>query len=152
MTRAPLPGARAGSDTLPAFQETTMKIVILLLLAAALAGVARPARAGVNVERTGAENPMVEVARSTMYGGIAGLMIGGAIALIDDSHSDASMLKWGFAGGTFLGFGVGLVSVLTRPEPTGMIQLENGRAHLAFAPPRPTPSGALALDVISIRF
>jgi len=130
-----------------------MKIVTLLLLAA-FAGLTQPvpARAGVNVERQGAENPMVEVARSTIYGGVAGLMIGGAIALIDDSHDDASVLKWGFAGGTFLGFGVGLVSVLTRPEPTGLIDIEKGRAHLAFAPPRPTRSGGLALDVVAIRF
>jgi hypothetical protein len=130
-----------------------MKIAALLLVAV-LASVVRsaPAHAAVNVERSGAENPMVEVARSTLYGGLAGLMIGGAIALVDGSHDDGSVIKWGFAGGTFLGFGVGLVSVLTRPEPTGFIELEHGRAHLAFAPPRPTRSGALALDVVSIRF
>jgi F0F1-type ATP synthase assembly protein I len=130
-----------------------MKILALLLVAAfAAAWCPAPARAAVNVERTGAENPMVEVARSTLYGGLAGLMLGGAIALVDDSHDDAKVLKWGFAGGTFLGFGVGLISVLRRPEPTGLLQLENGRAHLALSPPRPTSSGTLALDVVSVRF
>ena len=130
-----------------------MKILTLLLVAALVAASSpAPARAAVNVERHGAEKPMVEVARSTLYGGLAGLLLGGAIALVDDSHDDAKVLKWGFAGGTFLGFGVGLVSVLTRPEPTGLLQLENGHAHLAFTPPRPTSSGTLALDVVSIRF
>ena len=130
-----------------------MKILTWLVVAAlVVAWCPARARAAVNVERQGAENPMVEVARSTLYGGLAGLLLGGAIALVDDSHDDAKVLKWGFAGGTFLGFGVGLVSVLTRPEPTGLLQLENGRAHLAFAPPRRTGAGTLALDVVTIRF
>lgn len=130
-----------------------MKILTWLVVAALVVACGpAPARAAVNVERHGAENPMVEVARSTLYGGLAGLLLGGAIALVDDSHDDAKVLKWGFAGGTFLGFGVGLVSVLTRPEPTGLLQLENGSAHLAFAPPRRTGAGTLALDVVTIRF
>lgn len=130
-----------------------MKIACMVL-AAALAGAAlpTPGLAAVNVERQGAENPMVEIARSTMYGGLAGLMIGGAIALVDDSNDDGDALKWGFAGGTFFGFGFGVISVLRRPEPTGLLHLENGRAHLALAAPRPTRSGTLALDLVSVRF
>ena len=130
-----------------------MKIVTVLLVAAlACAAAPPPVHAAVNVERQGAENPMVEVARSTIYGGLAGLMLGGAFALIDDSHSDADALKWGFAAGTFVGFGVGIISVLRRPEPTGLLNVEAGRAHLALVPPRPTASGTLALDLVSIRF
>ena len=45
----------------------------LLVASLALAAIAPAARAAVNVERSSSENPMVEVSRSVIYGGLAGL-------------------------------------------------------------------------------
>ena len=58
-----------------------MKRPISLLLCAALMAGVLPARAcaGVNVERKSAENPMVEIFRSTIYGALTGVVVGGEL-------------------------------------------------------------------------
>ena len=123
----------------------------LLALALVLAAAPRPARAAVDVTRSGAENPMVEVARSTLYGGLAGLMLGGALALVTDGD-DSEKVKWGFAGGTFFGFGFGLWHVTRRPQPTGLLHVEDGAARFALTAPRPAPGGGVRIDLVSVRF
>ena len=51
-------------------------------------------------------NPMVEVARSTIYGAIAGTVLGLAAALVIEDGDE--VVKWGFVLGTFGGFFWGL--------------------------------------------
>src|SRR5262245_1696540 len=58
----------------------------------------------VEITRGGAENPMVEIARSVMWGAVAGVVVGGAIALAAKDDSGEA-LRWGIVAGT----GVGLV-------------------------------------------
>jgi hypothetical protein len=107
--------------------------VLLVACLAMLAGSVAPAAAAVNVERRSDENPMIEVARSTLYGGLAGLMVGGAIALIDEDDDNGDIVKWGFVTGTFVGLGMGLWWTSQRPS-AALLEFDGGtlRAH---APP-----------------
>ena len=74
-------------------------------------------KAQVTVVREGSENPVLTVAKSIFWGGVAGLMLGGATALVvDDNKSD--VVKWFFVGGTFAGFGFGVYHVLNRERPS----------------------------------
>ncbi len=124
----------------------------MLLLAAILVGAAAPARAAVNVTRSGSENPMQEIAKSTIYGGAAGLILGAAVALVDDGGNDADQIKWGFAGGTFFGFGFGLYHVLSRPSAAAMIEIQDGKARLALAAPAMDGRAGLRLAIVRARF
>ena len=86
-------------------------IAILTLSCLLLSGVPRPGGAAVNVSRTGSENPMVEVARSIIWGGVAGLVVGSAMALASNGDNSGDIIKWSFVGGTFLWLGFGIYHV-----------------------------------------
>src|SRR5262249_32262877 len=111
-----------------------MVLLVSIVLVSILTPIAAPARAAVNVTRTGSENPMQEVAKSTIYGGAAGLILGAAVALVDDG-SDPNRLRGGFAGGTFFAFAFGLYHVLSRPSAGAMIEVQDGKARFAGAAP-----------------
>ena len=123
-------------------------MVALLLWAAA----PRSAAARVNVERTGSENPMVEVARSTMYGGLTGLLLSGALALAVDNNNDADYLKWGFVAGTFFGFGYGLYHVGSRPSPEALLEIQGGSGALHTPEIAIGPDGSLRASLVTARF
>ena len=122
-----------------------MATLVSILVAAA------PVHAAVNVTRTGSENPVQEIAKSTIYGGAAGLILGAAVALVDDG-SDSDKLKWGFAGGTFFGFGFGLYHVLSRPSAAAMIEVQDGKVRLALASPAMGGREGLRLAIVRARF
>ena len=108
----------------------TRRIASVVLVSLVFALLAPAARAAVNVERTGAENPVQEIAKSTLWGGVAGLMLGLAIAVATRSNdSDGDVIRWSFAGGTFFGFGFGVYHVMSRPSPTAMLELELPGPH-----------------------
>ena len=86
---------------------------VLLLFAAG-------ASAQVEVRRHGEENPMITIAKSILWGGLAGLVLGGASALVVNDHQD-DIFKWSFVGGVFGGLAVGVYHVATRPQPTGAL-------------------------------
>jgi len=76
--------------------------------------------AQVEVQRRGEENPVLTVSKSIVYGGLAGLVLGGALALaVDDNQDD--IVKWFFVGGTFAGFGAGVYHVAHRPGPSSAL-------------------------------
>jgi hypothetical protein len=95
------------------------------LAAALIACSTSTARAEVNVERVGSENAMAEVFKSTIYGALAGLVVGGAISLAaaDDSGEP---IRWGIVAGTAIGLGYGIYQVATRPQPTALLELKDG--------------------------
>ncbi len=130
------------------------RLIAVLTLVVLVAGpLAAPARAAVKVERQGTENPMVEVAKSTVWGGLTGLVLGGAIALVgNDNHNDGDILRWGFAGGTFLGFGVGMWWVTHRPEPTALLEFQGAAPSLHATLPSPGPDRGLELRLVAVRF
>jgi hypothetical protein len=78
---------------------------------------------------------MVSVFKSTIYGGLAGLVLGLAVELVDED-SDGDAVKWGFVGGTFFGFGYGIYHVAHRPGP-GRALLEGGSDGWEWAAPQP---------------
>jgi hypothetical protein len=126
---------------------------ILLCVTLALTVLAPAARGDVDVEREGSENPVLEVAKSTLWGALAGLVVGGAIALIDsDNDHNGDIVRWGFVGGTFLGMGYGIYHVSTRPEPTAMLQLQGGDLRLNAVLPAPEPGRGLTLRLFAVTF
>ena len=119
----------------------------LALLALLLFALAEPADAQVTEIRQGDENPVVSIFKSTIYGGLAGLVLGGAIELIDDDEKDTDELKWGFVAGAFFGFGFGVYHVLNRPEPYGAF-LEGGEQGWALHWPQPVLTVASAGPIL----
>lgn len=110
--------------------------------------------AQVRVERRGAENPMVEVYRSTLYGGLVGLLLGGAVALAtEDDDQDGDVIRWSIVAGTFFGFAYGLYHVHTRPQPSGLLELRQGelRAGVPTVESGPGPPG-VRLHMLAARF
>ena len=130
-----------------------MKRIIAALLCACLVFhiVAPAAQAGVNVNRNGDENPMKEVAKSVIYGGMAGLVIGGAISWASDNgNSDA--VRWGFVSGTFLGLGMGLWWVTKRPSATAAIEFKDGTLRAQLPTPGVSALGQPQLVLAKVTF
>ena len=107
--------------------------------------------ADVNVERGGVENPVVEVFRSTVYGALAGVAVGGAIALAVGSDA-GEIMRWSIVGGTAIGLGTGIYFVSRRPQPAAMLELKDG--GLSFHPPTPQlePGGGVSLQLVTVRY
>lgn len=129
--------------------KTTVIMVLVLCLVSSWAA---PASAAVNVERGGAENPMVEVARSTIYGGVTGLVLGGAIAWARNGDNGYSIMRWGFVAGSFFGFGYGLYHVQTRPRARALLEIEGGPPRLEVPSMVLTPESGVRVAVVSARF
>jgi hypothetical protein len=111
------------------------------------------ASGSVEISRNGAENPMVEVARSVMWGAVAGLIVGGAIALAAKDDSGES-IRWGIVGGTIAGLGAGVYFVSHRPQPGAMLELHDGKLSpdpAALGAIEPVQGGARA-RLIGVRF
>lgn len=92
-----------------------MRVAVIVLLLCVVLVVT--ASAQVSVVREGEENPVITVAKSTAWGGLAGLVLGGAVALVADENQD-DIMKWFFVGGVFGGFGYGIYHVAAREHPT----------------------------------
>ena len=108
---------------------------LLATVLVSLSLLAGTADAQIIENRQGDANPMVSVFKSTIYGGLAGLVLGLAIELVDED-SDGDAVKWGFVGGTFFGFGYGIYHVANRPGPSGAL-LERGPAGWEWTVPDP---------------
>ena len=132
-----------------------MKRLISMLLCASLATGTLPvvASAAVNVERHGTENPMVEVFRSTVYGALAGLVVGGAIALAaKDSDATDDILRWSIVGGTAVGLGAGIYWVTKRPQPSALLELNDGGLSLHPAALQLESGGGASVRLVAVRF
>jgi len=129
-------------------------IVAGLVCACCFAQLAAPAaHASVNVNRHGDENPMQEVAKSVIYGGLAGVVLGSAIAIANDNNSnDGDIIRWGFAGGTFLGLGMGLWWVTSRPQPSAALELKDGTLLAQLPSPEVGPDGRPRVTLARVRF
>ncbi len=129
-----------------------MRCLALLFFFALLA--VTPSDAQVTVVREGQENPVVTVAKSTLWGGLAGLVLGSAIALVVEDNED-DVVKWFFVGATVGGFGLGIYHVATREGPSSaLLQIDREgvvvRAPVVFVRSAGTPqtirTGVTLLD------
>jgi len=89
-------------------------VLVLCVVAVMTAG------AQVTVVRQGEENAFITIAKSTAWGGLGGLVLGGAVALIADENQD-DILKWFFVGGVCGGLGYGIYHVATRDHPSSAL-------------------------------
>ena len=111
------------------------------------------AAGSVEISRNGAENPMVEIARSVMWGAVAGFVVGGAIALAAKDDTGES-LRWGIVVGTGAGLAAGVYFVSHRPQPAALLELQNGKLTpnpASLATVEPVEGGARA-RLIGVRF
>ncbi len=80
--------------------------------------------AQVSVERHGEENPVITIAKATFWGGVTGVVLGLAVALVAQENEE-NIVRWFFVGGVFGGFGYGIYHVATREKPsTALLQLD----------------------------
>ena len=101
------------------------------------------------------ESPVSTVGKSTFYGALTGLLIGGATALVAGGNA-GEVMKWSFVAGTAAGFVWGIYDVNTRPRPAMLSLKSNGSMTVDLPHPRLMRSedGALGLDmaVFSLAF
>jgi hypothetical protein len=114
-----------------------MRILITIYLILSILWV--NADAEVEVRRWGDENPVKVVAKSIFWGAVAGLALGGAIAIVADEDQE-DYIKWGFVIGTFGGFGYGIYHVATRERPTtSLLNINEGGLAFNFPTVRLVP-------------
>jgi hypothetical protein len=103
------------------------------------------------------DSPVATIGKSTFYGALTGLLVGGAAALVAGG-STGETLKWSFVAGTAVGFGWGVYDVNTRPEPKSAMLSLNSSGSATFNLPKPqlarTGNGDLGLrmSVLSLAF
>jgi hypothetical protein len=132
-----------------------MRTILAALMAALMCtSVLAPAvSAAVNVNRSGDENPMKEVAKSTIYGGVAGLFVGLALAVAQkDNDNDEDLIRIGFAGGTLFGLGMGIYWVGQRPQPSGALEFEDGRWHTGVPGVQLAADGGARVSFVRMSF
>lgn len=101
------------------------------------------ASGSISIQRNGSENPVLEVAKATYWGAVAGAVLGSAVSLARERHTLAP-LRWGFALGAFGGFGAGVYYVANRPIPSSLLEVRHGALVPAavLAAIEPVPGGA----------
>ena len=123
-----------------------------LAMCLTISTVAPEVRAAVNVDRQSSENPVVEVSRSVVYGGLAGLVLGSAFALANDGNNDGDIIKWCFVGGTVVGLAAGVYFVSTRPQPRAMLELDHGMLEVRAPEVSRSPFGSMQVPLVGVRF
>ena len=101
------------------------------------------------------DNPVVEVARSTLYGGLAGLALGLAAALVVDDSGEA--VKWGFVIGTFGGFIWGVVHQTRSSSQLSVLEVRPGNgARVRLPSPRafrlPDGRPGVRMGLLAVQF
>ena len=105
----------------------------------------------------GQESPVATIGKSTFYGALTGLLVGGAAALVSGGSAGETM-KWSFVAGTAVGFAYGVYDVNTRPEPKSAMLSLNSSGSATFNLPKPRLARAangdlgLEMSVFSLAF
>ncbi|MFN8589409.1 MAG: hypothetical protein U0704_16580 [Candidatus Eisenbacteria bacterium] len=117
-----------------------MKRIVSAALAALLlvSMAARPARA---------ENTFNEVAKTTVLGAAAGLVVGGAIAWLAE---DGEPFKWGFVIGTFGGLAYGVAHA--NQSSASLIELRHGQLGTGGLASVDRRNGSVQVRAIGVRF
>ena len=129
------------------------RVVTIALVACCFLGALAPtARAAINVERSSQENPVIEVSRSVIYGGLAGLVVGSAFALVSDGSNEGDIVKWCFVGGTMVGLTTGIYFVSNRPQPDAMIEFGEGVPRFHTPAITRSPGGTAQVALVGMQF
>jgi hypothetical protein len=133
-----------------------MKRLVSVLLCATIAfgPLASSASAGVNIERQSAENPMVEIFKSTIYGALTGAVVGGVIVLAANENADTNrnIMRWSLVAGTVVGLGVGMYFTAKRPQPSSLLEFRNDGLALHAVAPQIEPGGRMTMRLVGVRF
>ena len=100
----------------------------------------------------GSGNPVPRIALSTLCGAGAGLLLGGAMALVATGDNDDDIVKWSVVGGTFIGFGYGMYYAMKHPKSTALIELRGGSLLAHAALPAPRPGTGMSVWLLSATF
>ena len=111
-------------------------VITFLLIMFAFLAFSSSAEAQVAIVRGAHENPVISIAKSTLYGGATGVILGLALTLVIDEPT-GDILKWSFVGGTFGGFLYGIYHVSTRPQPTAALLQFDTKGLAKVAVPQP---------------
>ena len=117
--------------------KTRTCILPLLIVISMIFFINSETQAQVQVVRSGQENPVITIGKSTLYGAATGTLLGLALTLVVDEPTE-DVLKWSFVGGTFGGFFLGVYHVATRPQPSAaMLQFDaSGLTRVRFPEPQ----------------
>ena len=103
-----------------------MRLILPLLLVFTVIAGATDARA------QSADNPVRTIAKSTFWGGVTGLALGGAAALVSNGD-EKDIITWGFVIGVFAGFGFGVYHVLSNQHRSyGLLDYDSGKLSLGI--------------------
>jgi len=85
-------------------------------------------------------NDLLIIAKSSLLGGLVGLVLGGVTALVVDSDDRDDAVRWGIVIGTFGGFGYGVYTVSTGGDDDFFGALpSDGSASRTMSWQRPLP-------------
>ena len=117
-------------------------LAVLMIAITALNGTAQAAE--------DQESSVVTVGKSTFYGALTGLLVGGAAALVSGGSS-GEILKWSFVGGTAAGLIWGVHDVSTRPEHGSAMFSLKSDGSTKVSVPKPqlilSDNGSLGFDM-----
>jgi hypothetical protein len=96
------------------------KFVVIAIAVSMLTSVSTPCKA--------AENPFVETFQSSLYGGLVGALVGGAVLVFAKHPGDhLDYIAYGGAGGVLLGAGYGIAKA-----SKSLAEYENGKVKFAI--------------------
>jgi hypothetical protein len=97
-------------------------------------------------------SPVVDIARSTMAGGLTGLSLGLSIAILTNDDAEGEVIANCYAVGTIIGFVVGLYRATPHDDRPALIEFDAHGAHASIPLPEPGRDGALRLRLAGARF
>ena len=74
------------------------------------------------------ENKILTATKSALYGGAAGLLLGGVAALVVNRDDRDNAMRWGVVVGTFSGFAYGLYDVTRHQNGLSLLPLRESQA------------------------
>jgi hypothetical protein len=110
-------------------------LVLAVALTIAMTPVAPTARA------QDSSNDLLTIAKSSLFGGLVGLVLGGVTALVVDSDKRDDSVRWGIVLGTFGGFAYGVYSVTTGQDDDDFFGSLGDESAQPFQRPLPGVEG-----------
>jgi hypothetical protein len=112
-------------------------VVVLILAASFAAG---------SMARAAENNRILTMTKDALYGGATGLLLGGVLTLVVDSHHRDDVLRWGVVVGTFAGFGYGVYEVSHGAEEFSFRGIQARRAGISASEIAAAMTGAETRD------